>query len=57
MEQHLPPFWSVPAAEALRRLQTAPQGLSAADAVSRAKRYADRRLAPKKRTDTVTLLL
>jgi len=57
MEQHLPPFWSVPAAEALRRLETAPQGLSAADAVSRAKRYADRRLAPKKRTDTVTLLL
>ena len=57
MEQPVPPFWSVPAAEVLRRLQTAPQGLSAAEAVSRMKRYAARRLAPKKRTDAVTLLL
>jgi Mg2+-importing ATPase len=57
MEQQVPPFWSVPAAEALRRLQTAPQGLAAAEAVSRMKRYAARRLAPKKRTDAVTLLL
>ncbi len=57
MEQQVPPFWSVPAAEALRRLQTAPQGLSAAEVVSRMKRYAARRLAPKKRTDAVTLLL
>jgi len=57
MEQQVPPFWSVPAAEALRRLQTAPQGLSAAEAASRVKRYAARRLARKKRTDTGTLLL
>jgi len=57
MEQQVPPFWSVPAAEALRRLQTASQGLSAAEAVSRMKRYAARRLAPKKRTDAMTLLL
>ena len=57
MEQQGPPFWSVPSAEALRRLQTTPNGLSAAEAVSRTKRYAARRLAPKKRTDAVTLLL
>ena len=57
MEQQVPSFWSVSAAEALRRLQTAPQGLSAAEAVSRMKRYAARRLAPKKRTDAATLLL
>lgn len=57
MEQQVQPFWSVPAAEVLSRLQTAPQGLSAAEAVSRMKRYAARRLAPKKRTDALTLLL
>jgi Mg2+-importing ATPase len=57
MEQQAPPFWSVPTAEALRRLQTTSQGLSAAEAVSRMRRYAARRLAPKKRTDAVTLLL
>ncbi|MBZ5586974.1 MAG: magnesium-translocating P-type ATPase [Acidobacteriia bacterium] len=56
MEQQVPPFWSVPAAEALKRLQTAPHGLSAAEAGSRLKRYAARRLAPKKRTDALTLL-
>jgi len=57
MEQRDPPFWSVPAAEVLRRLQTAPQGLSTAEAVARTKRYAGHRLAPKKRTDATTLLL
>ncbi|MGD0993783.1 MAG: magnesium-translocating P-type ATPase [Gemmatimonadales bacterium] len=57
MEQQLPPFWSVPADEALRRLQTAAPGLSAAEAVSRMKQYAARRLAPKKRTDVAALLL
>jgi Mg2+-importing ATPase len=57
MEQEVPPFWSGPAAETLRRLQTAPHGLSAAEAVARMKRYAARRLAPKKRTDAMTLLL
>jgi Mg2+-importing ATPase len=57
MEQQVPAFWSVPAAEALKRLETTPQGLSAAEAVARMKRYAARRLAPKKRTDAATLLL
>ncbi len=57
MEQPVPPFWSVPAAEILSRLQTAPHGLSASEAGARTKRYAARRLAPKKRTDVATLLL
>ncbi len=57
MEQQPPPFWSVPTAEVLSRLQTVPQGLSAAEADARMKRYAARRLAPKKRTDAATLLL
>ena len=35
MEQQGPPFWSVPAAEVLTRLQTASQGLSSAEAVAR----------------------
>ncbi|MBZ5637735.1 MAG: magnesium-translocating P-type ATPase [Acidobacteriia bacterium] len=57
MEPQLPPFWSVPAAEVLRRFETAPGGLSAAEAADRAKRCAGRRLSPKKRTDALTLLL
>ncbi len=57
MEQQVLPFWSAPAAEVLGRLHTAPQGLSAAEAAARLKRYAARRLAPRKRTDVLTLLL
>jgi len=57
MEQQVPPFWSVPAAEALRRLQTASGGLSAVEATDRLKRYASRRLAPKRRTNALTLLV
>ncbi len=57
MDQQPPPFWSLPVAEVLGHLQTVPQGLSSDEAASRLKRYADRRLAPKKRTDTATLLV
>ena len=57
MEQQVPPIWSVPAAEAVRRLGTTARGLSAAEAVARMKQYAGRLLAPKKRTDAATLLL
>src|SRR5712691_187649 len=57
MDQQTSPFWSVPAAQVLKDLQTAPEGLSAAEAASRLERYAARRLAPKKRTDALTLLL
>ena len=57
MEQQTSPFWSLPAAQVLGRLETASEGLSAAGAASRLKHYAARRLAPKKRTDALTLLL
>ena len=57
MGQQLPNFWSLPTAEVLGRLQTGPDGLSTAEAADRLKHYTDRRLAPKKRTDAVTLLL
>jgi Mg2+-importing ATPase len=57
MEQQVAPFWSVPVAEVVTRLQTASQGLSAAEAASRLGRYAERRLALKKRTDAATLLV
>ena len=57
MEQLTESFWSVPAAQILGRLETAPEGLSAVEAASRLKRYAARRLAPKHRTDVLTLLL
>src|SRR6266850_3419894 len=57
MDRQTSPFWSVPAAQVLKDLQTAPEGLSAAEAASRLERYAARRLAPKKRTDALILLL
>ena len=57
MEQPTQPAWNLPAAEVLGRLGTTPKGLSSAEATARLKQYADRRLAPKKRTDTFTLLL
>ena len=57
MEQQTSPFWSLSAAQVLGRLKTTQEGLSTAEAASRLKRYAARRLVPKKRTDTVTLLL
>jgi P-type Mg2+ transporter len=57
MDQQPSAFWSVPAAQLLKDLETTPEGLSAAEAASRLERYAARRLAPKKRTDTLTLLL
>ena len=57
MDQQPRPFWSLPAADVLEQLQTGPRGLSSAEGASRLKRFADRRLAPKKRTDTATLLV
>jgi P-type Mg2+ transporter len=57
MDRQTTPFWRVSAVQVLKDLQTAPSGLSAAEAASRLERYSACRLAPKKRTDTVTLLL
>ena len=57
MEQPTQPFWSLPVDEVVGRLGTTPKGLLSAEVLARLKRYAGNRLAPKNRTDAVTLLL
>src|SRR5919109_3304147 len=57
MSQSTPPFWSVPAEEFLRRLQTSPQGLTTAEAQRRLARHGPNALAPKARSGVLTLLL
>src|SRR6266436_2762684 len=57
MEPQTSPFWSLPTAQVLGRLETGPKGLSTVEAALRLKQYAARRLAPKKRTDALTLLI
>jgi Mg2+-importing ATPase len=50
-------FWSVPAAEILRQLNSSPQGLTGADAEKRIKEARTRRLKPKKQNSALMLLL
>jgi Cation transporter/ATPase, N-terminus len=57
MEPQTSPFWSLPPGQVLGRLETGPKGLSTVGAASRLKQYAARRLASKKRTDALTLLI
>src|SRR4030066_487506 len=52
-----PAFWSIPAAELLQQLQTTPQGLTNDEARQRFIRYGANLLKPKKRANTLTLLL
>jgi len=52
-----PAFWSIPAAELLQQLQTTPQGLANDEARQRFIRYGANLLKPKKRSNTLTLLL
>ena len=52
-----PVFWSIPAAELLRQLQTTPLGLTNDEAQQRFIRYGANLLKPKKRSNTLTLLL
>jgi Mg2+-importing ATPase len=52
-----PAFWSIPAAELLQQLQTNPQGLTNDEARQRFIRYGANLLKPKKRSNTLTLLL
>ena len=52
-----PAFWSIPAAELLQQLQTTPQGLTNDEARERFIRYGANLLKPKKRSNTLTLLL
>ena len=50
-------FWSVPASEMLQELQTTTEGLKSYESSERLKRYGSNILKPKKRSDTLTLLL
>ena len=57
MKQPSHAFWSVAAAEILRRLQTTPQGLDEGEAQERLARHGSNLLRPKRKTDALTLLL
>ena len=50
-------FWSIPAEELLKQLQTKIEGLTSQDADERILRYGDNLLKPKKQNDAWTLLL
>ena len=57
LEQKITLFWSVPASEVLRQLQTAPNGLTNVEAAKRLARYGSNVIKPKKRSDALALLL
>ena len=57
MNQHRDPFWSIPVIDLLQKLQTTPQGLTKQEATQRLSQYGANLLKPKKRSDTLTLLL
>src|SRR5574337_1336959 len=57
MNQHLPSFWSLSAAEALEQLLSTEQGITEDDARQRRTYYGRNLLKPKKRSDTPALLL
>ena len=50
-------FWSIPTSGVLQQLQTTPKGLTGEEAEKRLTKYGSNLLAPKKRSDTLTLLL
>ncbi len=50
-------FWSVPSAEILQRLESAPMGLTDREAQRRLSLYGSSLLKPKKSSDTLTLLV
>lgn len=50
-------FWSIPSAEMLQRLESAPVGLTEREAQRRLSVYGSNLLKPKKRSDTLALLL
>ncbi len=50
-------FWGVPVPEMLKKLQTTAEGLSGSESSQRLKKYGANLLKPKKRSDTLTLLL
>jgi len=50
-------FWSVPASEMLQKLRTTSEGLTSSESGERLKRYGANILKPKRRSDSLTLLL
>lgn len=57
MNQHHPPFWSIPVVELLQQLQTTPQGLTSQQASQHLSQYGANRLKPKRKSDAFSLLL
>jgi Mg2+-importing ATPase len=57
MDQPPTAFWSVPSTEMLHQLESAPEGLTTSEAQRRLAQYGSNLLTPKKRSDTLTLLL
>lgn len=57
MKQPSHAFWSVTAAEILKRLQTTLRGLAEGEAQEHLARHGSNLLKPKKKTDALTLLL
>ncbi len=57
MNQLPPAFWSLPIAEMLQNLQSAPQGLTNDQAREQLARYGSNLLKPRERSDALTLLL
>lgn len=57
MDQNPQPFWSIPAAETIKNLQTKNSGLTTSEAQKRLISYGANRLKPKKRSDVFSLLI
>ena len=57
MNQNPHEFWSLPAAELLAHLRTTPNGVTSDEARKRLARYGSNLLTPRKRSDSLTLLL
>ncbi len=57
MDQRPTPFWGVPAAEMLHQLESSSQGLTTPEAQRRLSQYGSNLLTPKKRWNTLILLL
>ena len=57
MNQAPEAFWSLPSTEMLHRLESSSQGLASSEARRRLSQYGSNLLTPKKRSDTLTLLL
>jgi P-type Mg2+ transporter len=57
MDQDSTAFWTIPPTEILYRLESSSQGLSTVEARRRLSQYGSNLLTPKKRSDTLTLLL